>query len=83
MSVLIIGKEDSSICETAIDFSKENNISFEYKRVPEDISKENAFILAGGMFEEYPAVIINGQYVGSFSEYEEIYHRSKEIKKNK
>lgn len=82
MNILIIGQEDSSICKTAVEFSKEKKISFEYKSVPEDISKEKAFNLAGGMFDNFPAIVINEQYIGSFKEYEELYYRSKERKKN-
>jgi glutaredoxin len=77
MKILIIGQEDSSICETAKDFSNNNKIRFEYKRVPEDISLETAYNLAGGMFNDFPAIIINDNYIGSLKEYEELYYKSK------
>ena len=80
MTVLIIGKEDSTICETAKEFSEENKIKYEYKNVPEDISLEKAYSLAGGMFNEFPAIIVNERYIGTFKDYEELYYKIKKKK---
>lgn len=80
MTVLIIGKEDSTICETAKEFSEENKIKYEYKRVPEDISLEKAYNIAGGMFKEFPAIIVNDKYIGTFKDYEDLYYKTKNRK---
>lgn len=77
MTVLIIGKENSTICETAKEFSEVKKIKYEYKRVPEDISLEKAYSLVGGMFNEFPAIIVNDKYIGTFKDYEDLYYKLK------
>ncbi len=72
MSVTIIGKEDCQLCKAAVDLSIAKNIPFEYKKVNEDLTLEEAFKLAGTPFRQFPAIIIEGKFIGGFNEYRRI-----------
>ncbi len=77
MKVLIIGKEDCSQCRSAQEFSKVKNVSFEYKKVPEDLSIEEAYKIAGTMFRSFPAIMVEDEFIGGFSEYQRYIVRNK------
>ncbi len=72
MSVTIIGKEDCQLCKAAVDLSVSKNIPFEYKKVNEDLTLDQAFELAGTPFRQFPAIIVEGKFIGGFNEYRRI-----------
>jgi glutaredoxin len=77
MEVIIIGKDDCSMCKTAQEFSKVKKVKFTYKKVPDDISLDDARTLAGTMFRQFPAIIVNDVYMPSFSEYQRFIVKNK------
>lgn len=77
MKVLIIGKEDCTQCRSAQEFSKVKGVDFEYKKVPEDMSLDDAYKLTGTMFRSFPAIMVNDEFVGSFAEYQRYIVRNK------
>ena len=58
------------MCKSAQEFSKVKNVEFTYKKVPDDISLEDAQKLAGSMFRQFPAIIVNDVFIGGFSQYQ-------------
>lgn len=72
MSVIIIGKDDCQLCKAAVDLSNAKNIPFEYKKINENLTLEDAFKLAGTPFRQFPAIIIDGKFIGGFNEYRRI-----------
>jgi glutaredoxin len=70
MEILIIGKEDCSLCKSAQEFSKVKNVEFTYKKVPEDLSLEKAYEITRTMFRQFPAIVVDDEFVGGFSDYQ-------------
>jgi len=77
MDILIIGKEDCDRCDNAKSFLTAKKTPYVYKSMPTEITVEDAYKVAGTMFRELPAVIVNGIYIGGFSALQKIINSKK------
>lgn len=73
--LIIIGKDDCIFCTNAKHLSAARKIDYTYLNCPNDISKIEAFKMAGQEFSTFPAIFIVNEedgskdWVGGFSEY--------------
>lgn len=64
----IYGKPDCGYCKKAVKILEENNISYQYYTVGEDISKEELEDSLGRTITTVPQIINQGGYIGGYTD---------------
>ena len=71
MKVEIYSKDNCGFCDMAIRMAEANNLEFTVKKLDEDFTREE-LMESVPTARSFPVVIIDGEYIGGFKEFNNI-----------